>query len=870
MGMAEHDGKVTFDLELDDSRLRGDLSRALSGVKNQLTAQKVKVSVDADTSGAMSQLKGVQSAANDLPTHRTVTVSADTSAADDPLNNVKSRANDIPANRTVTVSAETNSAVGLLDNAKEKADDIPDNVDITVAADTTAADGPLENVRTLANDIPRNVEITVTANTNGAETALSGVTNTAGKAGEAGESAAGAIGKAAAGATILKGAKEIFSAGVSYDYGLAKASTLMPDNADVSAYGKALLGLSKETGVTNEALWESTYNALSASVPFGNAQGDNMINFLRTSIALSKGGYADADEVTKVLASMGNAYHQRYTPEEIGNIAIKTQNKGQLSVADIVQSAPSFVSSSATAHVPLEESMAMFAAMTLGGVQPAQSGTAIGALFRELDNPKSETFKTMQAAFSSTQYKGKDLKGLMDSGVTMLDVLSTMDQYMTSKKIAPGSVLPGEAKRAYDTLTGENTSLFQGAYQYIMSDEDAMSKAFGTMTNTTQSRMDRLKSGAGALMAGIAETLKPATNYVMDSLIALMNHPEDIPSEITGGANPGLYLDLNPQKFSGFRSNEEWLKMYGVAQQTGKWGGQTRTGGGGGSGETSSGAGRGSYGIDTSKRGDRDTDSASVAEAQAALIKLGYDLVGEIDGIFGPKTQAGVEAFQKSKGLDVSGAIDEATAAALIDAVNAVTESTESMSDGLEGASTSLEGAAESTSQMAASAETAAQNEATAATATGSAAKSASNGAARAAALASRVSSLNSKLGSASSAAAGLPGAISGLISSVRAAGAKVQAPTATKYAVGLDYVPYDNYPAILHKGEMVLTAAQASAFRFGGAGSSGGGIDAGALASAMAGLSVEMDGRVVGRLVERSVSAQQAVRLNRTQYGRD
>ena len=36
-------------------------------------------------------------------------------------------------------------------------------------------------------------------------------------------------------------------------------------------------------------------------------------------------------------------------------------------------------------------------------------------------------------------------------------------------------------------------------------------------------------------------------------------------------------------------------------------------------------------------------------------------------------------------------------------------------------------------------------------------------------------------------------------------------------YATGLDYVPYDEFPAILHKGEAVLTAAEAEVWRNGG-----------------------------------------------------
>ena len=79
-------------------------------------------------------------------------------------------------------------------------------------------------------------------------------------------------------------------------------------------------------------------------------------------------------------------------------------------------------------------------------------------------------------------------------------------------------------------------------------------------------------------------------------------------------------------------------------------------------------------------------------------------------------------------------------------------------------------------------------------------------------------------------------------------------------HATGLDYVPYNNYAARLHEGEAVLTKAEATAWRRGD-GATSPAIDydrlAGAIASAMAGTSVQMDGQAVGVLVAPTVSRQ-------------
>lgn len=78
-------------------------------------------------------------------------------------------------------------------------------------------------------------------------------------------------------------------------------------------------------------------------------------------------------------------------------------------------------------------------------------------------------------------------------------------------------------------------------------------------------------------------------------------------------------------------------------------------------------------------------------------------------------------------------------------------------------------------------------------------------------------------------------------------------------YAVGLDYVPYNEFPATLHEGEAVLTKAEANAWRKGESTAASSGASAKEIAeavqSALSSVTVRMDGETVGRLVADTVS---------------
>ena len=114
---------------------------------------------------------------------------------------------------------------------------------------------------------------------------------------------------------------------------------------------------------------------------------------------------------------------------------------------------------------------------------------------------------------------------------------------------------------------------------------------------------------------------------------------------------------------------------------------------------------------------------------------------------------------------------------------------------------------------------------------------------ASAASVGSSANGMSNAMRLACAAAQKLPSAIASLLGKLVGSGSQPQ-----KHAVGLDVVPYDEYPALLHRGEMVLNAAEASAYRLGSEGRAAeASVNYDRLESLLQNVTVELDGRTVG-----------------------
>lgn len=288
----------------------------------------------------------------------------------------------------------------------------------------------------------------------------------------------------------------------------AKVRTLLDGGTDVTAYYESVRKGAQEAGVPLAEYTEALYQSLSASVDQGNA-----VKFTTDAAKLARGGFTDLTKAVDVLTTIQNAYGlSTKQTSRIADKLVTTQNLGKVTVDELGQVMARSIPTARAYNVNLDTLLATYAVMTKNGNQAAESTTLLNATFNELGKYGTKTATILK------EKTGKSFAQLMASGTSLTDVLGILETEATKSGLAINDLFGSQeaAKGANIILT--NAQDITTAISEMGDSIGASAEANATMLNTYNEQLKLLKTNWGLLMEEVGKKGLPVLNHVVKSL----------------------------------------------------------------------------------------------------------------------------------------------------------------------------------------------------------------------------------------------------------------------------------------------------------------------------------------------------------------
>lgn len=244
--------------------------------------------------------------------------------------------------------------------------------------------------------------------------------------------------------------KKLFDLGVSAvttaadaETSFAKVQTLLSSGTDVNAFFESVRKGSREAGIPLSEFTEALYQSLSASVAQGSA-----VKFTTEAAKLGRGGYTDLATAVDVLTTIQNAYGLSASQTtKIADRLITTQNLGKVNVAQLAAVMGRSIPVAKSYNVSLETLFASYAALTKNGNPAAETTTLLNAAFNELGKYGTKTATILKdqtgKSFSELMASGvalTDVLGILQdaasrSGLSLSDLFGSAEAARGAKLI---------------------------------------------------------------------------------------------------------------------------------------------------------------------------------------------------------------------------------------------------------------------------------------------------------------------------------------------------------------------------------------------------------------------------------------------------
>jgi TP901 family phage tail tape measure protein len=298
-----------------------------------------------------------------------------------------------------------------------------------------------------------------------------------------------------------------------FEDSMAKVSTIADaTEVPMDDMQKAILDLSNQTRISAEEIAQNVYDSISAGQKTGDA-----VNFVSKSTKLAKAGFADAGAALDVLTTIMNAYGLKASEvTNVSDMLIQTQNLGKTTVADLASSMGKVIPTANAYGVSLDELCAGYAIMTANGVATAESTTYMNGMLNELGKSGTNVSETLK------EKTGKTFKELMDSGMSLSDVLKIISDAATENNKSFGDMWSSsEAGKAGMILLGDSAENFNGVLEQMQNSAGATNTAFEKLdTNSAKIKkaMNELRNDAIDFGTTLMEELAPIIENIAEKI----------------------------------------------------------------------------------------------------------------------------------------------------------------------------------------------------------------------------------------------------------------------------------------------------------------------------------------------------------------
>lgn len=303
-----------------------------------------------------------------------------------------------------------------------------------------------------------------------------------------------------------------------FESSMAKVSTIADTTqVPIGDLKESILKLSSDTGVAASDIAESVYQAISAGQSTGEA-----VNFVTESTKLAKAGFTDAATSVDTLTTILNAYGDKAGDvASVSDKLIMTQNLGKTTVDQLGASMGKIIPTANMYGVSLDNITSAYVTTTKNGIATAESTTYLNSMLNELGKAGTDVSDMLK------EKTGKSFQELMESGMSLTDVLNIVQEACTESGKSIGDVFSSqEAAKGAATLV-QHADDFNSAMQSMADSAGTTNEAFNKIDSSSAENFAKALNDLKNAGIQFGEAVVPVVVPVLTELVSVVKGAAD-------------------------------------------------------------------------------------------------------------------------------------------------------------------------------------------------------------------------------------------------------------------------------------------------------------------------------------------------------